>query len=284
MKTMKSLKLVALLFAFSTLFISCDENNEAFELFTADEQVTVTDTEDGNAEIEQLEVIAEDAFNIAANGRVMRDSSSLCDFTIITHDTLNNTIVIDFDAGCEGLDGRLRTGKITIVYTGDFARDHTGQKTISFDNYTVGGRGVDGTLVIGAWSKNGAGNWNSTRTMSNLIVSYADGSTFTISSGSRNREILQGDLGRIVVLRITGSSTGINRRGNDYITRISNDEPITFNRACLRAGNPYPVAGRRVVQVGNRPELKIDFGNGACDRLAIIQIGDNEPLPIVLGR
>jgi len=284
MKTMNSLKSLVVIFVLAILFSSCDNENEGvIELFNDEDQVTALDTEDGVAEMEQLEVMSEDVFLIASNGRITMDSSTLCDLTVITHDTANNTIYVDFgDTGCEGPDGKLRTGKITIVYTGNFARDHSGQKSITFDGYTVNGNGVDGLVVIGAWTRNGANNWESTVTASNLVFNYVDGTSFTVSAASRTREIIQGDLGRIVAKRISGGSNGINRNGRTYAARISDNEPITFRRLCLRSGNPYPVEGRRLLRIEGRPEFRIDFGLGICDRLAVIQIGDSEPIPIVL--
>ncbi|MGB0522275.1 MAG: hypothetical protein ACPGJS_04915 [Flammeovirgaceae bacterium] len=280
---MKILKLVIIVFACTALFTACQED-QSIELFTDEESTTALDAQEFEGEIEALVEVSEQSF--LSVGRVAgTDSTALCTSAVITHDADAKTIVIDFgNEGCVGPGGNIRTGKLTIVYTGDFAREHTGEKTLTFDNFAINGNGVTGNVHIGAWAKNNAEHWQSTVTSSEVVFNFTDGTSFSVNNGTRTREVIQGTLGLPVALRITGGSTGTNRAGRGYTTVISTNEPITFLRACLRSGNPYPVAGRRGIQVAGRPQFNIDFGNGTCDRLAIIQIGNSEPIPIVLGR
>lgn len=284
MKTLKFLKLFSLIFCFSLFVTSCQD--DAIEVLTDEDKVTAMDDTELTAEYDNLETMSEDVMVDLSGGRVTgTDSSTICDRSVVTHDRDNKTIVIDFGTeGCTGPGGRLRTGKVTIVYTGEFGRDYRGQRTLTFENYAIDGRGVDGTLVIGAWAKNNADNWESTLTASTMVFSFLDGTTFEVTSGTRTREIIQGTLGLPIAFRITGNSTGVNRNGRGFTTQIADTEPITFSRSCLRTGNPYPVSGRRGIKIEGRPLFKIDFGNGTCDRLAIIQIGDGEPFPITLGQ
>jgi hypothetical protein len=69
-------------------------------------------------------------------------------------------------------------------------------------------------------------------------------------------------------LSIEGQSAGTNRRGQAVRMEIS--EPVVYSRACAIDGIRCPVQGLKAIEIGDRPALSIDFGDGSCDRVATV--------------
>ncbi|MFM9052162.1 MAG: hypothetical protein ACKOKF_07590, partial [Bacteroidota bacterium] len=65
----------------------------------------------------------------------------------VTHDTLSNTIEIDFGTGCTGLDGRTRAGIVNVTYTGGYFTPGSSH-TITFDSFYVDTRHIEGVRQI----------------------------------------------------------------------------------------------------------------------------------------
>ncbi|MEO0468849.1 MAG: hypothetical protein AAF206_04445, partial [Bacteroidota bacterium] len=71
----------------------------------------------------------------------------------ITADTIAKIITLDWGSGCVGIDGKFRTGIMTIQYNGQFYQ--TGSTfTIGFDNFSVQGTQLDGDLRITSFARN----------------------------------------------------------------------------------------------------------------------------------
>lgn len=184
----------------------------------------------------------------------------------VTHDTLNNTIEIDFGTGCTGLDGRTRAGIVNITYTGSYFTPGSSH-TITFDSFYVDTRHIEGIRQVTNNGLNNAGNMNWTIVAANMKITRTDGYWRSWNS-TRNREMTQG-LGDSTwsndVYRINGTASGSNSNGNTFTMTISD---VVRPNSC-----GWITSGTIVISPGNLQSRILDFGNGTCDDQATVTVG-----------
>ncbi|RYD83602.1 MAG: hypothetical protein EOP53_00335 [Sphingobacteriales bacterium] len=192
----------------------------------------------------------------------------LADCAIITADTTVSLrkITIDFGTGCVGKDGRTRTGKIIITFTGRYRSKGTVIKH-TFDNYTVNGNKVEGEKTVTNMGKNANGNLvykievkNAKITTSNGIISW---------ESTREREWISGQNTAITSddeYAVSGAASGTNRRGKTYEATIT--EPLH-----VKAGCKWITKGKLEVKPQGKLKRTVDYGNGDCDNVATATIG-----------
>lgn len=202
------------------------------------------------------------------NQRVASASNqfNLSGCAVINHDTLNNIITIDFGNGCTGSDGRTRSGSITISYTGGYFVSGS-VHTMSFSNFYVDGRRIEGVRTITNNGLNGSGNMNWTVVATNMKMTRPDGFWRTWNS-TRNREMTQG-FGDFLwsndVYRINGTASGNNSNGNSFSMTITN---LLRDNSCF-----WIRSGTIAITPTNGLTRTIDFGAGACDDQATVTVG-----------
>jgi hypothetical protein len=185
---------------------------------------------------------------------------------IVSHDTLNDIITIDFGNGCTGSDGRTRSGSISINYSGSYFVAGSSH-TVSFTNYFVDTRRIEGARTVTNNGLNVSGNTNWTVVAANMKMTRSDGFWRTWNS-TRNREMTQGFGDQVWsndVYRINGSATGTNSDGNSFSMSITN---------LLRDNSCYWIrSGAVAITSANGQTRTVDFGNGACDDQATVTVG-----------
>lgn len=177
-------------------------------------------------------------------------------------------ITLDFGAGCEGRDGRIRKGKIITVYTGPLFIPGN-SSTTSFEGYMIDAIAVEGThkitntstqavkayttAVIGAKLSKPNGNfyeWNSEKTISQV-------------QGLGTPLFVLDD-----VFTIEGSTNGAAKKADKYYqwsTTISN--PLIKKFACR-----WIVQGTVVLRKSNSVVAELDYGSGDCDNKASLTV------------
>ena len=237
----------------SILLLACQEDIDQAD---ADDEMYTNELAESEAllarEVDELWQFSEEASAATENGRVQ---SSYC-ATATVH---GNTLVLDFGSGCTGpVYGRVRTGKVMIQ------QDSTGRShTITFDNYSVDGRGVEGQIEV----ERAADYGSATRTLTHLTVTYEDGKT-TVISGTEQVQWVggQGDGDpKNNLFKITGTLSGTDRAGRSFTSVTI--EPILVNLGCDKY---LRVSGIKEVTLEENRKHTIDFGDGSCDNVITV--------------
>lgn len=270
------LSLVAVLFTALTLS-SCDNNenelrnNEQEEADLAENAAVGENESDDLLEVtNQVEVSLEDG---SIEGR-----SATWDYpcAVVTNDTTNNVITIDFGSSCVGPYGKERSGKVFIAYSGE-VNDGISNRIITFENYVVNNKGVSGSIELRDIQENADGTIQSTKKLVALTISFPNGESI-VYNGSRTRLWLEGvrdgDLSNNV-FQITGTVEGIASNGRTFSHKIV--EPIISDWSCAAAGNFARISGLVEIERLNgfvSRKRTVDYGDGECDNKITITIGD----------
>jgi hypothetical protein len=253
-----SMALVAVMISFTACESEEDNGNsslEALELEAETAQETTYEAIDQNVE-EAFEAITEE-------GRVAEDGSNISDCVVVTHDAENKVVTLDFgDEGCTGHLGNVHTGTIEVEY--NMRRYEPGAyRIITFVDYAINGIEVSGTRTITNTSVSDAVR-TFTVELEGGMLDFGDGVSSTReASWERSWFIGQG------TVTLSGTASGTTVNGVEYTANVSENDPITFSRACLQR---IPVSGLKSWTVGENVS-SIDYGDGECDRLAEITVG-----------
>lgn len=191
---------------------------------------------------------------------------------VITLDTVSipPRFIIDFgDENCLGSDGNYRRGKIIISFTGRFWQPGT-VITTTFEDYYVNDNHVQGSKVVTNNGLNNEGNMWWTIVVDGSVTRPDNGGMITWQS-DREREWIEGmdtpRFHRDDVFLIRGLSVSTRPDGTTLTSTITNDlrKPV----ACR-----WIVSGTVEIIPSNRPTRILDYGDGACDRIATVTVGN----------
>jgi hypothetical protein len=197
----------------------------------------------------------------SVNGRTLR-----C-FTIVavpnTPGVFPKTVTINFGAGCTGPDGKVRKGKIIIVYSGPM-RIPGSKATTSFEGYKVDSVAVEGTHEVINNSTNstkiltvrvisGKLTWDSGR-----WVKWSTTRTYTQIEGGATLSPLDD------IIQITGAGRGENNRGVTWAHEII--EPLVKKFICRWIS-------KGIIRITyNNTRALLNYGAGNCDNKATLTI------------
>lgn len=291
MKTITLNRIALAAFAvFFTLFITSCQKEASFstsDTLTEDEAATLSDestqAEASFDDADDIAFIAADeegnagGFGVegrsAEQGRVflphffeLRDRIGDCaTITVTPNDsTYPKTVIIDFGDSCRGRDGKLRSGKLVLHFSGPIRRPGS-VVSLTFVRYYVNRVHIEGTKVFKNLSEPPVHKWS---------IAVADGKvTFPSGRGYRYEGIktvtqiagmltaaVRDDVYKIV----TRSSTRFN---NGWTVNISSIDPLIKKVACHWISD-----GTLKININDRI-LKLDFGfpgNGGCDNKALL--------------
>ena len=264
MKKLLFIPFVAIVFLLS----SCSEDSETGTVLVEDFDLEAEETADSN--FEDVDDIVDASVDAQMTGARVEEDEVLSG-AIITHDTGNNLITIDYGDGVEGPGGRLRSGKVIISYS-DLRWLPGAFREVTFEDFYIDSVQVEGVrrLENTAASTDEAPQFTVTLTGGQLT--FTDGTTITrtvnkIRTWNRANNPIND------TVTVTGTASGSRRDGSSYAVEII--EEMTYKRGC-RVGRVFiPVSGVKLIISGENTAL-VDYGDGECDNIATISINDGE--------
>lgn len=174
--------------------------------------------------------------------------------------TYPKTLTIDFDNGCTGPNGVIRTGKITATISEHYKKVGT-IVNISLENYTRNGFIIKGNQSITNIGKNVYSHTIYDIVVTDAIINTNEGEIKW--SSVQKREWLLGentDWPNIIddVSRTTGTAQGINTDGKSFKCNILKPLKSDFNCRFITEGSVH-------ITVEDLPGKTLDYGSGACD-------------------
>jgi len=262
--------MIAAALASLTMVSGCKKDNTENNNAGDDMETTADRFQEAEGISSDVDVISDQAMEMNsvnmrfANGS---DGYGILTCAAVTRDTVNHVITIDFGTGCTGHWGHVRSGQIIIHYTGNDYFTPGFQRIVTFNNYYIDNRHVEGTRTITNNGFNTASHLNWTINAQNMKVTRPNGNYHQWNS-LRNREMLAGDStltdASDDIYSITGSTSGINSNGVTCSATITN--PLIKDGSCFFR----IVSGTIVITPSNKPQITIDYGSGNCDDLATV--------------
>lgn len=256
--------LYAIALILGVAFSSCDRENGLDQGTDEEEEQTLQDVSIGeDASDDVLEVAYETEVELMSSEGGRRTSSC----AEVTHDAVNKIITIDFGDGCVGSHGRERSGKLFIQYSGEIG-DSIANRIITFEEFYVNNKKVEGTIELKDFSLNDDGYLQSVKRLIELKITFLNG-RYIVFNGNRTREWLEGrgDGDRFNnKYRITGSIEGISSTGRSFTHQITT--PIIADWSCAAQGNFARVSGIvEMTKLGGYVSRKriVNYGDGTCD-------------------
>lgn len=176
---------------------------------------------------------------------------------------------IDFgDENCECACGTTHRGKIHVTLS-DWWRHEGSQREITFNNYYFDDNKLEGVKTIKNTGLNDAGNMTFLKKLTDGKITYSDSTSMTWDCEKTSELIEGGDTFLFAddVWSVTGDGSGVNIDGKNFTTTITS--PLIYKNKCF-----YPVSGVVTIEVDGEETVTIDYGNGECDNLVTVTIGD----------
>jgi hypothetical protein len=280
---MNTKKLLTLSATAALLFLNaCKKNNND----VIDEYETTFELSGDQAIADNLTEDANDVFNEAAmdnnlmGGRPVSPAGTMgilgCATVTVTPATgFPKTMLIDFGTGCTAPNGITRKGKITVVLS-DSVRKTNSTAVMTFQDYFVNGFKKEGIITWTNTSQPGTKSWQ--RKVENGKITAPSGN-YWLHSGIKNVTQTAGVATPNILLddvfSITGNHTVTNAAGKTRTGTIL--EALQKKTICEN------IDKGKVKIEGPSHYAIINFGDGACDKLATISI-DGRPERTILLR
>ncbi len=270
---MKTIKWLAISALFMGLFFSACKKNEDNDLSAETTQQIVVSSEDQTTAedlFEDVDYQVDDAIETRGGGGNCPTVTADPDFQ-----TYPRTVTIDFGDGCEGPNGRIRKGKIVVEVTGEIITAGA-SRTATFVDFFIDNAQIEGTRTILNEGFDADGNVTFSRTVTGGKITFPNGD---VATWEASHLLTQTEGGNTItffdnVFEITGSSNGVNRNGNPYTLEIT--APLVKKSLC-----PWIVSGQSELNVMNK-SVTINYGNGICDRKAILTLPNGTEVEILI--
>jgi hypothetical protein len=285
---MKSCKFLKFRFPLFTLigglilFSSCqDDDPIATDERTASTQA-VNDEALTDDLFEDLDALSMEAIMETESGRISSEGSLLINDCVsrtverAQDQSFSKTVTLTFDGTCEGPKGRIRTGTMLIDHSINFMNS-TYTLSTTFQDFSINGHKIEGTrTLVYTAEENKVVSVNIT--LINGKITLEDGSVIT-RNGNFIRKINR-ESGEV---SLSGSASGTNRNGLDYIMEISS--PLTFKQACATDGVYMPVQGVKRISRAGKADITLNYGSGECDKnLVITADGEERTIEVNINR
>jgi len=285
---LKNIKLFGIIGLVVT-FAACDSNNAGTESDITTEEIVQSVEAQAEAEDEfasAFEYVDDEISNLEETSSASKAASAtmaaadtfsgtenLPDCAIVTRDTTEQMVTIDFGDGCEGEDGVVRSGQIIVTFDGNF-REAGATTTATLQNFTANDRQIEGSLSI---TYNGEGN-GYTREVSGGQLTNGNG---TFSFNSTKTVVRTEGAGTFRThddrYEVTGSREGNTFQDVSFSSEITS--PLIKKRGSVRCRRNF-AAGIVEITIGDRNAM-LDYGDGSCDRKATLTI-NGETREIIL--
>lgn len=167
----------------------------------------------------------------------------------------------NYGNGCTGTDGKTRAGVVIVTYDNSDIRVVNNAITTTFQNYTISGTTINGSISYTNEGPDANGNTVIAQTGTYAGVSGSETDTLNVNMAY---EWLAGEYSSPAAnwqFSITGSITGTSSTGNTLNITITN--PLIKNSKNPTC--PYYISGTMQINEGPHPSEYIDYGNpGGC--------------------
>jgi hypothetical protein len=194
--------------------------------------------------------------------------------SVITKDTtvFPYEFRVEIQPNCTLNNGTPVSGVIKGTWTDkNFGSVAGSRATLDFDSFYINGSHVLGRMTLQNKSTDISGNTFFDIQMTNgAMIFGSDGRLVkqdviwllewkTLGNNDREDD----------TYNITGHSSGVTSNGDSYTEQITT--PLVISRAsgCVR----HFISGVTLAQINNNPDMQIDYGDGICDRRAVVTQG-----------
>jgi hypothetical protein len=177
-------------------------------------------------------------------------------------------VTIDFGAGCTGKDGRVRKGKVNIVYSNRLIFPGA-TATTTFDNHYVNGVKVEGTHKIINTSTNNQLSFQvlveagKLTRESGATIQWNSEKNFVMTTGLSTPLMRADD-----TFQVTGEANGSVQTANKlYQWSTTITEPLVKTFTCRWISD-----GVITLKKNGETVATLDYGNGDCDKNAVLSV------------
>lgn len=253
------------------IFSSCEKEND--QQLEKDDQTQAKNDVLAEAIFDEVGEISDQAFLYGANGlkNSTEDGSRLGDCATITIDTtlMPHEMIIDFgEENCLCGDGKWRRGQIIVTFTGPYHQPGT-VITQGFNAYYVNDNHVEGSRVMTNLGPNDDGH-PEYETIVNGTVTLFNNQGVISWQANRLRTWIEGyntPMWYDDVFLLSGSGTHSHSNGVGFTRTIL--VPLRKELSCH-----HIVSGVVETVPENRPARTLDYGDGTCDNIATLTIGN----------
>lgn len=253
--------------AVSSVFTSCNKD-EVTDPISASQVAELQDNLIASSAFDDVDDEVEDATSSNSLKTDSVDSDTKPVVTIVSWEPGKITKQITFNGITR--KGKLKSGKINVVITYPTTGDTTGEigwvRTVTFENYTVNGRKIEGTKTITYLGKVDGTHPEWTITLVDGKITFATGETVT-REFTKTRTLIEGyeTLIRLDnVYKTNGEGSGVNRKGIAYTT--------TFTDVVKSADCQYNKSGVIVHESEKKTKTITFTGGDSCSSSATIEV------------
>ena len=257
-------------------FAGCNKDDEKNASFDSQSSDAFTTEETIENTFGVVESITESGLEYAASnsGRVAENAELANAEVTFQPDGDAGSLTIDFGDGVAGPDGKTRTGKVMVNYTGNWLSEGT-EVTTTLDGFSVDGIKVEGSHVL-----TNLGMADNVITFQEKItdgkVTWTD-NTFATRNVDRTTKWHYGNGLQNLWLEVEGTASGVTANGVAYSSETT--APVIFKASCRVSNTIYfPTEGKKTITLTDQPDMPkiyIDYGSGDCDTSFTVTIGNN---------
>lgn len=269
---MKKFPILSIGIALNIAITSCDRTEDP--LVSDTDPSSAKSTAEATKTFDDVAVMTEEAV-LKTLEDPNYDSYTFGNCVIVTIDSINTKITFDLgDAGCTGLDGISRKGKIIADYNG-VPREAGSTLSITLQNFSVDGYSVSGSLTYNAVTENEEGDMELVYSVSDGVYTEPDGDVLTFSC-LRTFTWTEGMASENLYDDVFTTSGGFTASINGDIYTGETVSEIVYASTCWAEGIYYPVSGTWELIFPDGIYRAIDYGNGDCDKTVVITIANRD--------
>ncbi len=220
-----------------------------------------------------IDALSEEAVNLKLNeGKSADDEGDFylgtCPVITYYKNASPQVIIIDFGNGCEGKDGKVRSGRIII--TSEKFDNFTTVRTKTFDDFYVDNKKVEGTVVKN-FTLNPEDHIRVAEIEEDITITFPEneGTVSRKANLTRRNELKVIGIVRDNVITSWGIVELTRLNGVKVTKTIDEATPLVFKASCRRI-----VSGIVNVTTSDNRSWTIDYGDGECDNKAVVTNGD----------
>lgn len=272
MKNFQKIKMLSVgVMAFLTFACSEDENNDtSLETEPTSAELLISaqidNTEDVSfAIVENLYIENVDETRNAIVNSFFADCATI---TVTPNGDGSGSVLVDFGDGCELNNGAVVSGQVSLLYTSEQNASRT--VTYSYDDFAYNGNEISGGGTILRVFENDNGNPQSEVT-SSITVYFPEQDVTAVRNANRVREWIEG----------VGSGTW-----TDNVFNVTGNWDTSVSNGFMRSGEVVEILRREatcshfvsgtLIITQNNGSGTLDYGDGNCDNIATVTIGDQE--------